>query len=218
MMKVTRISALLNELLDPNLPAWATVPSQEFPLVPTPLKGNPGIKAISPFIEKSTDHGTVTGLKVAAAHNGEHMAVHLSWASDKHDKIVDLDEFVDGVAVMFPLTPQATAITMGSVSDLVNAWYWKGNISDTAFDVVATGYGTSSRHIDTSNPISCGASYSDGRWHVVLARELKAAADRVVFMPGEPTRMAFAVWDGGNRERSGRKSFSGDFVPVNVEA
>ncbi|MGR8950010.1 MAG: ethylbenzene dehydrogenase-related protein [Gammaproteobacteria bacterium] len=217
-MKVIRTDLQVNELSDPVFPGWASAPAQEFPLVPTPLKGNPGIKAISPFIEKSTDHGSVTSLVVAAAHNGENLAIHLSWSSGKNDQIVDLDEFVDGVAVMFPLTPNASAITMGSKSDPVNAWYWKGNLRNTAFDVVATGYGTSGRHNDSAHPIVCRARHANGRWQVVLTRALQGAAGRIVFAPGDETRMAFAVWDGGNRERSGRKSFSGDFMPVKVEA
>jgi DMSO reductase family type II enzyme heme b subunit len=35
--------------------------------------------------------------------------------------------------------------------------------------------------------------------------------------PGKPTRLAFAVWDGGNEERAGMKAFSGNFVAVEVE-
>ncbi len=40
---------------------------------------------------------------------------------------------------------------------------------------------------------------------------------RIDFVAGAAMAMAFAVWDGGNRERSGRKSFSGDFVRMNVD-
>lgn len=216
-MKVVRTQASDSDLAELDSAAWAGAGRESLPLVPTPLNGNPGIKAISPFIEKSTDHGVVSKLQVSAAHNDNVLAVWLSWTSDKHDRIVDLDEFVDGVAVMFPLTTRASAITMGSPTDPVNAWYWKGNLEQSAFDVIATGYGTSGRHRDPARPITCSARHEDGRWQVVLSRSMAGAKGRISFVPGTETAMAFAVWDGGNRERSGRKSFSGDFVRVNIE-
>ncbi|MFP6682556.1 MAG: ethylbenzene dehydrogenase-related protein, partial [Gammaproteobacteria bacterium] len=136
---------------------------------------------------------------------------------EKHDKIVDLDEFVDGAAVMFPLTNKSSALTMGSDSDPVNAWYWKANLEDSAFDVIARGYGTSGRQKNAHHPITCNAVYDDGRWNLVLARAMDDIENRARFTAGGATRIAFAIWDGGNRERSGRKSFSGDFVPVSID-
>lgn len=53
---------------------------------------------------------------------------------------------------------------------------------------------------------------------MVLARALSVGNAHARFTPGEPTKLAFGVWDGGNRERAGRKSFSGDFVLVTVDA
>lgn len=216
-MKVMRVDVAAQSLLQPGHEVWNYVPGESFPLVPTPLNGNPGIKKISPFIEKSIDHGTVTQVTATAVHNGLDIAIRLSWASARHDKIVDLDEFVDGAAVMFPLTDKASAITMGSPSDPVNAWYWKANRESRAFDVVARGYGTSGRSSSDKYPIMSASLHRDGRWYLVLTRSLVSTAERARFKPGVDAQMAFAVWDGGNRERSGRKSFSGDFMPVAVE-
>lgn len=213
-MEVVRIEANDSELLNPGFDGWASAGKHNIALIPTPLNGNPAIKAISPFIEKSTDHGSINQLTVSTAHNGNLLAVRLSWNSDKHNEINDLDQFVDGAAVMFPLTDKASAFTMGSPSDPVNAWYWKANLATEGLDVVARGYGTSARHQDHRMPIQCRAMHDGKAWHVVLARVLAGVAGRVAFQPGQPTRMAFALWDGGNRERSGRKSFSGDFVAV----
>jgi len=217
-MKIIRTNLATDSLLDPTHAAWSNVATDSFALIATPLKGNPAIRKISPFIEKSTDHGSITALEAAALHNGTDLAIFLRWKSDKHAEIVDLDEFVDGVAVMFPLTDKASAMTMGSDSDPVNAWYWKANRTSRAFDVVARGYGTSARSSSDKHPIMSAADHHDGRWSVVLTRSLEAKSGRAQFVPGQPTRMAFAVWDGGNRERSGRKSFSGDFVPVPVDS
>lgn len=217
-MKIVRVDTETVDLLNPKHPVWDATKGKAFPLVATPLNGNPAIKKISPFIEKSTDHGTVNQITVAAAHNGTDVAVRLSWASDKHDKIVDLDEFVDGAAVMFPLTKNASAFTMGSETDPVNAWYWKANRERRAFDVVAQGYGTSRRTSSDKHPIVSAAIHTDGQWQLILTRSIEAKTGRAQFAIGKQTRMAFAVWDGGNRERSGRKSFSGDFVPVEIES
>lgn len=217
-MNIIKVAVAAEALLEPAHSIWGNTAEQAFPLVATPLNGNPAIKKISPFIEKSTDHGSVNEVRVVAAHNGNEIAVRLSWASAKHNKIVDLDEFVDGVAIMFPLTANASAFTMGSETDPVNAWYWKANRESRAFDVVAQGYGTSRRTSSDKEPILSKATHTDGRWSVVMLRSMNAKPGRAQFVAGQSTRMAFAVWDGGNRERSGRKSFSGDFVNVPVDA
>ena len=217
-MKISRAKATTETLLNPEADVWNGASVREFPLVPTPLKGNPAIEHVSPFIAKSTDHGTVNKVAAAGLHNGENLAIRLSWLSDKHDKIVDLDEFVDGVAVMFPLSAQASAFTMGAKGQPVNAWYWKGNLKDVAFDVIAEGYGTSNRQPLKDSHVRAAASHKDGTWRVVLSRALDIGRGHLRFLPGKPTKLAFAVWDGGNRERAGRKSFSGDFVAAELDA
>ena len=42
------------------------------------------------------------------------------------------------------------------------------------------------------------------------------ADGRLRLEPGGSTKIAFAVWSGGNAERSGRKSFSGEFVDFEI--
>lgn len=217
-MEIKRVTADAAALLDPANAIWQQAAGQDFPMVPTPLKGNPAIEAISPFIAQSTDHGVIHGLSVAGLHNGKVLALRLSWASDRHDRIADLDQFVDGVAVMFPLTAKASAVTMGSPGEPVNAWYWKADKADQPFDVVAEGYGTSTRRPGKDAQLSSKAIHKDGRWHVVLERPLKVGNQYAQFEPGTPTKLAFGVWSGGNRERAGRKSFSGDFTLVPVAA
>ena len=86
-----------------------------------------------------------------------------------------------------------------------------------ASDVVARGYGTSARGCSDKFPIISSAGHADGRWTVIMVRELRSTQGRAPFEAGADARMAFAIWDGGNRERAGRKSFSGDFVPVSIE-
>ena len=217
-MKIVRLEATEMELSDPSFAGWRSLAALEVPLVPTPLFGNPLVIKISPFIAKSTDHGTLLSAKLKCAHNGSRIFIYLSWKSSKNDEIADLDQFVDGAAVMFPLSEGSSATTMGSEEHPVNAWYWKANLKKEAFDVIARGYGTSQRLKDERLPIKANASYENGRWELVLNREMTSALSRAEFMVGGETKMAFAFWDGSNRERSGRKSFSGEFQTFEIEA
>ena len=51
--------------------------------------------------------------------------------------------------------------------------------------------------------------WQNGRWAAVLTRELQTPdASDFQFVPGELTRMAFAVWDGSRGEKGSRKSIS----------
>ena len=216
-MKITRTNQKTEQLLNPDNGIWSGLETRLFYMAPTPLKGNPAIKKVSPFLEKSTDHGTVRELTVVGVHNGDSLTLRLSWPSEKHDEIADLDQFVDGAAVMFPLTPDASAVTMGSRGNPVNAWYWKANLDGAAFEVVAEGYGTSARqHGERKSQVKAAAVHRDGRWELVLSRPMNIGSGRAQFAAGQTANMAFCLWDGGNRERAGRKSFSGDFVPVTL--
>lgn len=217
-MKISRVDAAPTTLLDPSASLWNGAKPQQFAMVPTPLRGNPAIKAVSPFIERSTDHGTIRQLSVAGLHNGNEVAFRLSWECAKNSEIADLDQFVDGVAVMFPLAVDASAITMGAKGSPVNAWYWKANTPDVGFDVVAEGYGTSERRSGADIGLICGALHDGSSWHVVFRRPLDKGNRYTQINPGSGHKIAFGVWDGGNRERAGRKSFSGEFMLIDVEA
>lgn len=217
-MHIKRSAASSEALLDPQHAAWQQAEAREFRMIPTPLKANPMIEAISPFLAQSTDHGTLNQLSAFGLHNGEALTLRLRWAGGERQQIRDLDEFVDGVAVMFPLHAKASAVTMGGKGTPVNAWYWKANRADAAFDVVAEGYGTSVRRDGASSAVRSQGAYAEGHWHVTLQRPLQGPAGHAQFHAGEPTRVAFALWDGANRERAGRKSFSGDFVLAELDA
>lgn len=172
-MHIKRSAASSEALLDPQHAAWQQAEAREFRMIPTPLKANPMIEAISPFLAQSTDHGTLDQLSAFGLHNGEVLTLRLRWAGGERQQIRDLDEFVDGVAVMFPLHAKASAVTMGGKGMPVNAWYWKANRADAAFDVVAEGYGTSVRRDGASSAVRSQGTYDDGHWHVTLQRPLQ---------------------------------------------
>jgi DMSO reductase family type II enzyme heme b subunit len=215
-MKAYRIPASNTELLDPSSAKWKTVPVETVTLAPTPIAALVG--EVSPFLAiDSTDHGKIDRVDVGIAHNGEALAIRLSWKCEKHDAIKDLDQFVDGTAVLFPLSAAANAVTMGAKGAPVNAWYWKANHPRDPYDVIAEGFGSSERRSPKVGGSQSAADYADGAWTVVLCRPLSAGRGHVRFIPGKPSRIAMAVWDGGNLERSGRKSFSGEFVTLDIE-
>lgn len=58
--------------------------------------------------------------------------------------------------------------------------------------------------------------HKDNKWAVVFSRDFEAAdAEQAIFAVDSATDIAFAVWDGSNDERNGRKSVSG-FVKLAV--
>lgn len=208
-MKAFKTSASDDTLLDPTASFWRGVELQRFDMYPAPLAM---VETSSRFLARSTGHGSILRIGAAAAHNGRKLAIWLSWQSQKHDAIKDLDQFVDGVAVMWPLSRRASAFTMGAKGAPVNAWMWRANRVEP-FGVFAEGFASVRRQAsDEIGDLAVAAQHVDGRWTVVFRRELGGAEGQVKLLPGQSSRIAFAAWDGGNAERSGRKSFSGEFA------
>jgi DMSO reductase family type II enzyme heme b subunit len=51
--------------------------------------------------------------------------------------------------------------------------------------------------------------WSDGHWNVLFLRELRSREeDDVKFTTAKSVPVAFAIWDGQNRDRNGRKVIS----------
>lgn len=214
-MKAFRIAAGASELLDPMSTHWQKASSATLGMVPAPL----GMVAeISPYLAiQPMDYGRIDKVDLRALHNREVLCIRLSWTSLCNDRLKDLDTFVDGVAVLFPVAVDTTAVTMGRKGAPVNAWYWKANHAGEPYDVVAEGWGTSERRPGKTSSLAAGSVHADGRWHVVLQRPLSAGPGYVEFTPGRPSKIAIAVWNGTDRERSGRKSFSGEFATFDIE-
>lgn len=212
-MKVKRIEGSNDALLDLDSAAWSGAENTAFEMFPTPLAM---VQEVSPFLAMSQDHGVIKRLEAAALHNGSMLAVRLKWAAPKHDKVVDLDSFVDGVGVLFPVVRGAPAMTMGAKGKPVNAWYWRANAKEP-IEVLAEGFNLVQRMKDKAgSDLKAVAQHRSGEWSVILRRSLTAGNRLVKLWPGGSSKIAFSVWNGGNAERSGRKSFSGDFVDFEI--
>jgi mono/diheme cytochrome c family protein len=76
-------------------------------------------------------------------------------------------------------------------------------------DANARGFGTLQSQPPSGQNVQGKGIWRDGSWSVIFIRELKSPdADDVTFSVGKPTPVAFAVWDGQNRDRNGRKVIS----------
>src|SRR5262249_8159076 len=76
-------------------------------------------------------------------------------------------------------------------------------------DANAYGFGTLKSQPPTGQNVRGKGVWRDGSWRVVFIRELKSSeVEDVKFVIGKETPVAFAVWDGQNRDRNGRKVVS----------
>lgn len=107
------------------------------------------------------------------------------------------ERFFDAAAVMFPVRPSPSGVSpslqMGDAGDPVTIYYW--NAARGAMLMEAQGRGTTRR---TGQSFPARAIYRAGAWIVVLELpELPAGQ-----------QLAFAVWNGSQSDRDGRKYFS----------
>ncbi len=76
-------------------------------------------------------------------------------------------------------------------------------------DANARGFGTLKSQPPSGQNVSGKGVWRDGSWSVLFIRELKSKdRDDVQFALGQQVPVAFAVWDGQNRDRNGRKVVS----------
>jgi mono/diheme cytochrome c family protein len=79
-------------------------------------------------------------------------------------------------------------------------------------DANATGFGTLEAQPAKGQNVQGKGLWFDGHWSVLFVRELQSSdPDDVAFSPGKPVQVAFAIWDGENRDRNGRKVISNWF-------
>ena len=158
----------------------------------------------------------IPSVDVRTARTGGKLLVQLSWRDPTHDAITVAevpntppetrfrkvqteadDRFFDAAAVMFPAKPGSDAIApslqMGDVEHPVEIYYW--NATRGAMLMQAQGRGTTRR---TGQSFPVNSTYQNGQWSVIFE------------LPDLPsgTTVAFAVWNGSQKDRDGRKYFS----------
>jgi hypothetical protein len=155
-------------------------------------------------------------LDVRLARAGGKLMVQLSWRDMTYDatKRVEVpdtppetrfrkvptaadDRFFDAAAVMFPgksgIGAIAPSLQMGDAEHPVEIYYW--NATRGSVVMQAQGRSTTKR---TGQSFSANGTYQTGRWNVSFQ------------LPDLPagTTVAFAVWNGSQKDRDGRKYFS----------
>jgi DMSO reductase family type II enzyme heme b subunit len=214
-MRVRRVAAADEALLDGAGAAWALPAEQRIALIPAPVTL---AAAVSPQMALRQTHGRVHALSARALHNGEMLSVRLAWEDPaEDDEIRDLDQFADAAAIMFPLLADANPFTMGDEQQPVNAWLWRADRPEP-FDVIARGYSTSQRRAASESGLVARGGHRGGKWVVVFQRPLLPGNGEFArFEPGTTAKIAFAVWDGSNAERAGQKAVSGVFIDLALD-
>jgi len=84
-------------------------------------------------------------------------------------------------------------------------------------DLNAVGFGTLTSQASQQQNVLGRGVWKDGRWYVVFARTLASAeSNDAQLVPGQTTSVAFAVWDGAERQVGARKQLS-TWTPLLIE-
>ncbi|WP_416841344.1 ethylbenzene dehydrogenase-related protein [Haloferax sp. DFSO52] len=180
---------------EPTSAAWDTVPAVSVPMASAP-SGLPNASDTS-----------VESVRVQSARTDERLYIRMSWADGDADRnTTGPREFADAAAVQVPVNTSARPpISMGSDRNLVNVWYWQAG-GETE-ELLAGGPGTTTKF--EANAVETTTNYDDGRWTIVMSREIQSTAEnRTSFDGDNDVDVAFAVWNGSHMERSGRKAVS----------
>jgi len=202
-LTATQVSAPADRLLSSAAP-WDQVPPHKIALNRTP--------PLYDTDEPATPEIATADVRVARA-SGK-LLVQMSWLDATQDSAnlpevpntppetrfrklpteAD-DRFFDAAAIMFPAKPGAMtpSLQMGDTDDPVHIYYW--NAARGPMLMEAAGRGTTRR---TGASFAAHGAYEKGRWTVAL--ELPDLA------VGTP--VAFAIWNGSQKDRDGRKYFS----------
>lgn len=204
------------KLLDPTSAVWRESEAVKLRLIPAPVVIQPSEYIYATVSQR--DIGAVKELKARALHDGASIYYRLEWPDPTEDsKVDDADRFADGAAIMFPFGNDAPLVTMGWAEQPVNQWHWRADLA-RPYNVTSAGLGTTYRTPESF--IEATARREAGRWALVLARSLQTPDpdNHVQFPPGSAIKAAFCIWEGGNRERAGLKSYSPRWIEFTLEA
>ena len=158
----------------------------------------------------------IPSVDVRLARAGGKLLVHLNWrdATNNATTLAEVpntapetrfrkvqtdasDRFFDAAAIMFPERAGGGAISpslqMGDAEHPVEIYYW--NATRGVMVMQAQGRGTTKR---TGQSFPASGTYQNGQWSVTFQ------------LPDLPagTTVAFAIWNGSQKDRDGRKYFS----------
>jgi heme/copper-type cytochrome/quinol oxidase subunit 2 len=187
--------------------------------------------------ERPWPKGHTPNVNVQAFHNGKDIYFKMTWVDEQADTTISVGKFVDGCAIAVPIDRNAPvrSIMMG-FSSPVNIWHWQASV-DTDFtypfeeqeilsvtipeltsavsDLVAQRAGSLTRK--DSQKVQGRGLWQNGSWSVILKRSLITDDSQGdCQFPTGPCSATFAVWDGDQQDRGGRKSMS-EWVTLDIE-
>ena len=174
----------------------------------------------------------VDGVWVKAAHDGESVAVRVTWSdpnnspdpewADWKSQIISLMQPKEGdpqdegptpdqLMLQFPMQmPEGMELPFflrGDNRRPVYLWQWQSD-RDGAQEGEARGVGTEAFQSEGQN-LTVDASYADGQWQVMFTRALVTDDEGDLdFVTGEAIPMALFAWDGDNGESGTRGAVS----------
>jgi hypothetical protein len=173
----------------------------------------------------------VSGVWVQALHDGQTVAVRVSWTDRSQSPDSAWLEFTgkvlgtvvhddstppapglwpDQLALQFPLTiPEGFErpfFIMGTTSQPVYQWRW----SSTGGTSAGLARGIESFTPKAGAPLAAQAVYTDGQWQVVFTRSLATpdTANELQLRSGRAIPLAVFAWDGSNGETGTRMALS----------
>jgi len=199
--------------LSPISESWKFVEQKTVKLQPVPLKA----VTTSKYIRETLDEkkfGKVGEVRVCAVADESSIAIRVEWDdASRDDAVRSYRDFVDACAVMFPMNAAASVMTMGSEEAPVNSWLWRAD--GRVYDIISRGLGTTQRRSPEKSGLGCKWIHDGRGWVVVFSRKLEAdGVEFVDLKPPKDTGVAFAVWEGSNRERGPLKAYSVDFMSL----
>ncbi|MHB8492227.1 MAG: ethylbenzene dehydrogenase-related protein [Solirubrobacteraceae bacterium] len=217
---------LNGSLADPGASVWEQASAERVALAAAPLASQQSRYIRTAWSDRP--YGLVRELIAQAAHDGDSFYLRLEWSSPTRkaresgespfsNPIDGPDAFPDAVAAMFPATGDPEIDTKGSEEAPVRIWRWAEGVPEIVEELHAGGLGTL-QPADGDASLWARSGADGARWQVVFGRPLgtdQKAAPRLD--PGVSTRVAFAVWTGGNQERAGIKSYSQRWVDLALE-
>jgi hypothetical protein len=205
-LRVSTSSAHATALLDPLSSEWEKISLQRVSLNRTPRL----------YDTEAPSELEIPFVDVRLARSEGKLLVQMTWRDATQDtaQIAKLpsapaegrphkdlseatDRFFDSAAVMHPAHLPANdvwpSLQMGNAGSPVSIYFW--NAARGAARMQAEGRGTTKR---TGETFPAQAVYRDGSWHLALQLQDVPSG----------TPLAFAIWNGSQQDRDGRKYFT----------
>ena len=211
-VKVSRIpdNIFLRTQNDPDDIIWNRLPTYRSYLLAAP----PVHQSVNLRFSEGANQGKHIYFQVG--RTSERLYLRLRWKDATENRATTVDEFTDGVAVQYALKGEDTSYMMGTGADKpVNIWYWTAH-QDKVENLAAGGFGSTTL---LEQQTVTGSSYYvkkqvalDNEWNVVMSRPYKASDKYDVNFERDTVPMAFAVWQGNDKERDGNKRITHTWI------